>query len=55
MKQARMKARGFQVMLHKARNVSIVFHYEYGLAQTVSPLPAAVILKCGGRTEPLSD
>jgi hypothetical protein len=44
MKQARMKAGCFQVMLHKARDVSIVFQYEYGLAQTVGPRPAAVFL-----------
>jgi hypothetical protein len=44
-KQARMKAGGFQVVLHKARNVSIVFQYEYSLAQTVSPRPPAVVFQ----------
>jgi hypothetical protein len=31
-------------MLHKPRNISVVFQYKYSLAQTVSPRPAAVAL-----------
>jgi hypothetical protein len=29
-------------MLHQPRNVNVVFQNKYGLAQTVSPRPAAV-------------
>jgi hypothetical protein len=45
MKQACRKARGFQVMLHKPRNISVIFQYKYGLIQTVRPRPAAVYLR----------
>jgi hypothetical protein len=41
-KQARIKSRGFQVMLHQPRDIGVVFQYKYGLAQTVCPRPAAV-------------
>jgi phage tail protein X len=42
MKQARLEACGLQVVLHQPRDVNVVFQYKDGLAQTVSPLPAAV-------------
>jgi hypothetical protein len=41
MKQARFKTRRFQVMLHQPCDVGVVFQNKYGLAQTVSPRPAA--------------
>ena len=40
-KQARLKARRFKVMLHQPGNIGVVFQNKYGLAQTVSPRPAA--------------
>jgi hypothetical protein len=39
-KQARVKPCRLQVMLHKPRDIRVVFQYKYGLAQTVSPRPA---------------
>jgi hypothetical protein len=44
-KQARRNPCRFQVMLHKPRDIGVVFQYKYGLAQPVSPRPAAVELK----------
>jgi len=32
----------FQMVLHKPRDIGLVFQYKYGLAQTVCPRPAAV-------------
>jgi hypothetical protein len=43
-KQARIESRRFQMMLHQPCNISVVFQYKYGLAQPVSPRPAAVDL-----------
>ena len=40
-KQACFKACRFKVMLHQPRNIGVVFQNKYGLAQTVSPRPAA--------------
>jgi hypothetical protein len=39
-KQARLKARRFKVMLHQPGNIGVVFKNKYGLAQLVSPRPA---------------
>ena len=40
--QARRKTGCFQVMLHQARDVGVIFQYKNGLAQPVCPRPAAV-------------
>jgi hypothetical protein len=41
MKQACFKTRRFKVMLHQSCDVGVVFQNKYGLAQAVSPRPAA--------------
>ena len=41
MKKACFKTSRLKVMLHQPRDVGFVFQNEYGLAQTVSPRPAA--------------
>ena len=40
-KEACLKARSFKVMLHEPGYIGVVFQNKYGLAQTVSPRPAA--------------
>ena len=40
-KQACFKARRFKMMLHQPGDIGVVFQNKYGLAQTVSPRPAA--------------
>jgi hypothetical protein len=49
-KEACFKACRFKVMLYQPGNIGVVFQNKYGLAQTVSPRPAAGSIARDGLT-----